>query len=41
VTGSNADYLASVIHEYVSHADHRPAIGGTAELRRLTAALNR
>jgi hypothetical protein len=41
VTGSNADYLASVIHEYVSHPDHRPAIGGTAELRRLTAALNR
>lgn len=39
-SGSNADYLASVINEYVSHPSHRPAIGSTTELRRLTAALD-
>ena len=39
-TGSDAGYLARVIHEYVTHPEHRPAIGTTAEQRRLTAVLD-
>jgi len=39
-SGSDADYLASVIHEYVSHPGHRPAIGTTTELHRLTTTLD-
>lgn len=38
-SGSDAGYLARVIHEYVTHADHRPAIGTPAELTRLTAVV--
>lgn len=39
-SGSNAGYLAGVIHEYVSHPDRRPVIGSTTELHRLTTALD-
>jgi hypothetical protein len=39
LSGSDAGYLARVIHEYVTHADHRPAIGTPAELTRLTGAV--
>jgi hypothetical protein len=40
-TGGNADYLAWVIHEYVTRPDRRSAVGTTAELRRLTAVPDR
>lgn len=39
LSGSDAGYLARVIHEYVTHADHRSAIGTPAELTRLTAVV--
>jgi len=37
LTGTDATYLAHVIHQYVSSPDHRAAIGTEAELRRLAA----
>lgn len=36
LTGTDAAYLAHVIHRYVANPEHRPAIGTEAELRGLT-----